>query len=329
MLHVRRREFIALLGGGAVAWPLAARAQQSAPMVGFLHSGLPEPLAHLVASFRQGLSEAGYVEGQNVRIEYRWARGQYDQIPALAAELVKQQVNVIVAGGGEVTALAVKAATSTIPVVFALAGDPVRFGLVESLARPGGNLTGLNAFTSVVEAKKFGLLHELLPHVNVVAMLINPSFPPAETDAKEVEAAAQTIGTKVEVLRASKEHEFEPAFVTISKQNIGGLLVAGDPFFNSRREQLAGLSVRYRLPAIFEFREYALAGGLMSYGIDLPDNYRRIGIYAGRILRGADPADLPVMQPTKFIFTINLKTAKTLGLEVPPTLLALADEVIE
>jgi putative ABC transport system substrate-binding protein len=327
---MRRRNFITLLGGAAAAWPLALRAQQSAmPVIGFLHSASPERLQQIVTGFRQGLNEVGYIEGQNVAIVYSWARGQYDRLPALAAEVVQRKVDVIIAGGGEVTARAVKGATSTIPVVFTAAGDPVGAGLVASLSRPGGNLTGLISFTSVVETKKLGLLHDLVPQGTTIAMLINPKFPTAEPDAKEVEAAARILGRKLIVVRASSEQEFEAAFVLLLQEGAGALLVAGDPFFYSQRDQLVALAARHAIPAVYEFRDYVAAGGLMSYGINLPDNYRQMGIYAGKILKGAKPAELPVVQPTKFTFVINLKTAKALGLEVPDKLLALADEVIE
>ena len=327
---MRRREFIAMLGGAAVAWPLVALAQQPAmPVIGFLHIASPEPLSHILLGFRQGLSETGYVEGQNVAIDYRWARGQYDLLPALAAELVKQRVAVIVAGGGEMTAAAVKAATSTIPTIFTSAGDPTKVGLVESLNRPGGNLTGIVTFTSVVETKKLGLLRELISPSTVIAMLINPEFPTAEADAKEVEAAARTLGHTVLVLRASTDQELEVAFATMVEGRLGALLVAGAPFFNARRERLVTLANQHALPAIYEYREYVTAGGLMSYGISLPDNYRQMGIYVGQVLKGTKPAELPILQPTKFILVVNLKTANALGLTVPPGVLAIADEVIE
>jgi putative ABC transport system substrate-binding protein len=324
----KRREFITLLGGAA-SWPLAARAQQPMPLIGFLHSASPEPVTHILAGFHHGLGDTGYVEGRNLAIEYRWARGRYDQLSALAADLLQRRVAVIVAGGGEHTARAAKMATSTVPVVFTSASDPVRAGLVASLNRPGGNLTGTVSFTSVVETKKFGLLREMVPDAAATAMLINPTFPPAEPDAKEVQAAAQTLGHRLFVLRASNEQEIDTAFATLVEQRAGALLVAGDPFFNSRREQLVALAARHSLPGIYEFREYVVAGGLMSYGISLPDNYRQMGIYVGRILQGAKPAELPIMQPTKFVLAINLRTAKTLSLSVPPSLLAIADEVIE
>jgi putative ABC transport system substrate-binding protein len=328
---VNRRSFITLIGGAAIsAWPFAAHAQQSAmPVIGFLHSGSPEPVGHILAGFRQGLNETGFIEGQNVAIEYRWARGQYEQLPKLANELIERSVSVIVAGGGEVTARAAKRATSTIPIVFTTAGDPVKAGLVASLNRPGGNLTGTVSFTSVVETKKFGLLREMVPHAMITAMLINPNFPPAEPDAKEVSGRGAALGHELLIFRATNEQEIEAAFATFEKQRVDALLVAGDPFFNGRREQIVALATRHSLPGIYEFREYAAAGGLMSYGIDLPDNYRQMAVYVGRILKGTKPTELPIMQPTKFVFVLNLKTAKALALKVPATLLALADEVID
>jgi putative ABC transport system substrate-binding protein len=326
---VRRREFITLLGG-ATAWPLAVRAQQPAtPRIGFLHSASPEPLQHILVGLRRGLQEGGFVEGQNVSIEYQWARGQNERLPELATDLVRRQPSVIVAGGGELAARAAKAATAVIPIVFTTAGDPVKFGLVASLNRPGGNLTGIVTFTSVVETKKFGLLKEMVPKATAISMLINPKYPRAEPDAIEVGAAAKSVGCKLNVSRVSDPREVEAIFAALAQQQPDALLVAGDPFFNALREQLVKLSTQYSLPTIYEFREYVAAGGLMSYGISLPDNYRQMGLYVSRILKGAKPADLPVIQPTKFEFTINLKTAKALGVAVPPTLLATADEVIE
>jgi ABC-type uncharacterized transport system substrate-binding protein len=326
---MRRREFITLLGGAAAGWPLAASAQQPAmPVIGFLNTTFPERMPHILAGFRRGLQEAGYVEQQNVAIEYRWARGQYDRLPALAADLAARGVSVIVAGG-ELPTRAAMAATATIPIVFAASGDPIKLGLVASLNRPGGNLTGVVVFTSVVEAKKLGLLLEMLPRAAMIAMLINPHNPPAEPDAKEVEAAAKHSGRQLQVLRASDDPAIETAFAILAEQRPDALLVAGDPFFNSNREKLVALAARTSLPAIYEFREYVSAGGLMSYGASLPDTYRQMGLYAGRILKGIKPAELPVVQPTKFELVVNLTTAKALGLEVPAMVLAIADEVIE
>jgi len=326
---IRRREVITLLGGAAAAWPLAARAQQPAvPAIGFLNNTFAERMPHILSGFRRGLQEAGYVEQQNVAVEYRWARGQYDRLPALAADLAARSVSVIVAGG-ELPTRAAMTATATTPIVFSVPGDPVKLGLVASLNRPGGKLTGVVTFTSVVEVKKLGLLLEMLPRAAVIAMLINPHNPPAELDAKEVEAAANHRGRRLQVLHASDDQAIEAAFSVLAGQRPDALLVAGDPFFNSNREKLVALAARISLPAIYEFREFVSAGGLMSYGASLPDIYRQMGMYAGQILKGTKPAELPVVQPTKFELVVNLATAKALGLEVPPVVLAIADEVIE
>jgi putative tryptophan/tyrosine transport system substrate-binding protein len=326
---MNRREFTTLLGGAAAAWPLAARAQQTVPVVGFLHPSSPEPFGHIVNGFRRGLNDAGFVEGQSVEIEFRWARGEYDRLPALAAELVQRRVRVILAGGGEVGALAAKAATSTIPILIVASSDPVKSGLVASFSRPGGNVTGLMTATSILEAKKFGLLCEMVPNARVIAMIINPNYPPHVADAVEVQAAAQSIGRQLLVLRADSPQAIDLAFATLLEQRAGALLVGGDPFLVGRSQQLVAMATRHSVPAIYDFRESVLAGGLMSYGSNLPNNYRQLGVYAGRILKGESAADLPVMHPAIFDFVINLVTAKALGLEVPPTLLARADEVIE
>jgi putative ABC transport system substrate-binding protein len=328
MLDVRRREFIALIGGAAVAWPVAARAQQ-VPVVGFLATTSPAPFAHLVAGFRRGLQEAGFIEGRNVAIEYRWAEGRYDQVPALAADLVQRQVAVIVTTGGETSAVAAKAATKTIPIVFNTGTDPVRLGLVTSLARPGGNATGVNIFTTELAEKRLGLLHDLIPAASTIAVLLNPNFAPAVVNLQESEVAARAAGRTVVAFHASRDDEIETAFARIIQMRPGALLVGSDPFFNSRREQIVALAARHAIPAIYEWREFAQAGGLMSYGTSLIEAYRQQGVYAGRILKGEKPADLPVVQLSKFELIINLITAKTLGLTFPPGLLAIADEVIE
>ena len=330
MPGMRRREFVSLLGGAA-AWPLAARAQQPGriPVIGYLSSRSPDDTTHLLAGFRQGLADGGFIERQNVTIEYRWALGQYDQLPALATELTRLPVAVVVSTGGEPAALAAKAATSTIPIVFATGADPIRVGLVESYNRPGGNATGINFLTVDMEAKQLGLLHELMPQAKTVAFLYNPKFAAAEGVLYDVQEAARTLGLQINVLHASTDNEINAAFRTMVQQQTAALILAADPFFDTRRSQLVVLAAYNMLPAIYQFREYAAAGGLMSYGIDAVDAYRQVGIYAARILKGAKPVDLPVLQPTKFELVINLKTARSLGLEVPPSLLARADEVIE
>ena len=325
---LKRREVLTLLGGAAAAWPFAARAQQM-PVIGLLHSASPEAFAPFLAALREGLSEAGFIDGQNVRIDLRWAEGQYDRLPAMAKELVGQQVALIIAGGGDRPALAAKAATTTIPVVFIGSDDPVGFGLVASLNKPGGNVTGVSLFTSELEVKRFALLRELAPAIPRIAMLVNPNNPTAEPNIRDVQAAAHAVDQQIDFLRAGSERDIDSAFRTMVRQRTDALLVAHDPFLFARREQLVALAAYNAIPAIYEFREFVLAGGLMSYGSKLTDNYRLAGGYAGKILKGARPADLPVQQPTKLILTINLKTAKSLGLEIPAKLLALADEVIE
>jgi putative ABC transport system substrate-binding protein len=326
---MRRRKFITLVGG-AVAWPFAVRAQQLAmPLIGFLNSQSASSFSHLVAGFQQGLREAGFLEGQNIQIEYRWAEGQSEQLPALANDLVRRGITVLVATGGEPAALAAKDSTQTIPIVFLIGGDPVKMGLVASMNRPGGNVTGLTLLSTEIERKRLALLQELLPKASLIAVLINPDFPATENRRRDVLEAASRMGLKTIVVSASSESQFEPAFTTAVEQRADALMVFADPFFNSRRDQLAALAARYKIPAIYEFREYALAGGLMSYGANIVELYREVAHYAGRILRGAKPSDLPIMQPTKFDFVINQKVARGLALEVPDKLLALADEVIE
>jgi putative tryptophan/tyrosine transport system substrate-binding protein len=327
---VRRREFIWLLGGAAAAWPLAARAQQGAtPVIGFLSSRSPEDSTHLVLAFRQGLAEGGFVEGQNVAIEFRWARGQYDLLPAMAADLVSRRVNVLTTAGGEPSAIAAKRATSTIPIVFGLGSDPISAGLVESWNRPGGNATGVTLLTRLMEPKRLGLLRDLVPGVPVVGVLLNPSYPASERQLQEIEEAARIVDQRIVIAKASNDSELDAAFATLIKAGVGALLVAADPYFDTRREHIVGFAQQHRLPAIYQFREYAVAGGLLSYGVSITDAYRQYGVYTAAILKGAKPADLPVLQPTKFELVINLKTAKALGIKISDNLLSLADEVIE
>jgi len=326
---MRRRDFVALFGGAAM-WPMASFAQQGPlPVIGFLSSRSPGESAPVAAAFRKGLSENGYVVGQNVQIDYRWAEGQYDRLPALAAELVDLRVGVILAAGGPPSALAAKVATSTIPIVFSAASDPVALGLVASLNRPGGNLTGMSTLTTPLVAKGIELLKELLPVATGMAYLANPSNPSRGGETSAAFAAAKNLGIALHVLNASTEAEIEAAFESLTGLHAQALVVAGEPFFDSRRVKIVDLAAKYAVPASYAWRENVVAGGLMSYGTNLADSYRQAGILAGRVLKGEKPADLPVMQPTKFELTINLKTAKALRLPIPPTVLARADEVIE
>ena len=326
---MRRREFITLLGGAAVAWPLAARAQQRAkPVVGFLGTGSPQSDAFRVAAVRQGLIEAGYVEGQNVAFEYRGAEEHNERLPALAAELVRREVAVIVTMGGIASAVAAKSATATIPIVFITGADPIQLGLA-SLNRPGGNITGVSFLINTLVAKQFEVLHETVPNTALIGFLVNPTNAIAELVTKNVLAAAQLVGQKLLVVQAHTDSELEAAFVTLVQQRAGALVVAGDPFFVDRRDKLVELAARQKVPAIYNLREDVAAGGLMSYGTSITEALRIVGLYAGRILKGERPADLPVQQSTKVELIINLKTAKELGLTVPPQIVARADEVIE
>jgi putative ABC transport system substrate-binding protein len=327
---MRRREFITLVGGVAASWPLALRAQQPAmPVIGFLGSASPAPWAQFVAAFRTGLKESGYVEGQNVTVEFRWAEGQYDRLPRMAADLVRRKVAVLVSTGGIPSIAAAKAATSTIPIVFTLGSDPVKLGVVASLSRPGGNVTGINLFTAVLNTKRLGLLRDMVPTAALIAALVNPKNPATESQTKNIEEATRAVGRQVHFLYASSERDLDTALDALARLRAGALIVASDPFFSGQRDHIIALVARYAIPAIYEQREFAAAGGLMSYSGDFAEAYRQAGIYTGRILKGEKPADLPVMQTTKFEFVINLKTAKALGLEVPPGISAQADEIIE
>ena len=325
---MRRREFIALLGGAA-AWPVAVRSQQPAmPVIGFLNGQTAIGVTQLVDAFRRGLAETGYVEGQNVAIEFRWAHGQSDRLPALAADLVRRRVAVLVGTGG--AHLAAKEATTTIPIVCSIGSDPVKLGMIDSLNRPGGNISGVSVFSADLEAKRLELLHELLPKGPSVGVLIDPKFQlSADIQLQEVQAAARKLGQDIRIVQASTESELDTAIATLVEMRVSALLVTGGPFFLRRRDRLVELTAHRALPAVYESHEFTRAGGLMSYGTTVPDVYRQIGVYAGRVLKGEKPADLPFLQPTKFDIAVNLKTARTLGLEIPTTILLRADEVIE
>jgi putative tryptophan/tyrosine transport system substrate-binding protein len=327
---VKRRQFITLLGGAAAAWPLAARAQQPAmPAIGFLDSKSSDDSAHMVAAFRRGLNESTFIEGQNVTIEFRWAQNQYDQLPVLAADLVRRRVDVIAATGGP-AALAAKAASATIPIVFRVAADPIAAGLVASLSRPGGNVTGVTSLNLEVGSKRLEFLHELVPTATIMAALVNPTNPTnAEILSRDLQATARLLGLQLHLLHASSDADIDAVFATLTELRAGGLVIGTDAFFTGREKKLAALALRYRIPTIYQWREFVAAGGLMSYGGSFADSYRLAGVYTGRILKGEKPADLPVQQATKLELFINLKTAKALGITVPPTLLALADGVIE
>ena len=326
---MKRREFITLLGGVAAAWPFAVRAQQGIPMIGFLRSTSATASADLVAALRRGLTEAGYTEGQNLAIEYRWAENQGERLPGLVADLIRRQCAVIIAGGDAV-AHAAKAATASIPIVFATGEDPVKVGLVASLNRPGGNLTGISFYNSAdLHSKQLEFLREVVPKAAVIGLLVNPTQAAAELQQSDAQMAARALGKQILIVNASSEHDFDMAFATLAQQRAGALLIAGSAFFTGQRDRLVALAARYALPTIYTLREFVAAGGMMSYGGSLTDAYRQVGVYAGRILRGEKPADLPVTLPTKFELVINLKTVKSLGLTVPDKLLVAADEVIE
>jgi putative ABC transport system substrate-binding protein len=324
-----RREFIALIGGAA-GWPLAARAQPAVlPMVGFLNARAANTSDHLAAAFVRGLAESGYVEGRDVKVEYSWANGQYEQLSSMANDFVRRRVSVLVATGGEQAAIAAKAATTSIPIVFAVGSDPVSLGLVASYSHPGGNATGVNILTTTLETKRLGLLRDLVPQITKIGVLLNPDVPTASSQLNDVQNAARAMGLRIDVLRASTDEEIDAAFAFVAANRLPALTVTSNPFYASRRDKLVSLAGRLRAPTMFQLREYAVAGGLMSYGIDVPDAYRQVGAYAGRVLKGAKPADLPVVQPTKFELVINLKTAQSLGIKFSDDLLSLADEVIE
>jgi putative ABC transport system substrate-binding protein len=326
-----RRTFLGSVAGGLLAVPFATRAQKPAmPVIGYLSSRSPGESAHIVAAFRQGLNEAGYVEGQNVAIESRFAEGHFDRLPTLAADLVRLRVNVVVATGGTVSAVAAKPVVpETVPMVFAMGGDPVKLGIVASLARPGGNITGVSFLINGLAAKEIELLHELVPKAGVIAFLVNPNDPNTESDTREAQAAADAFGQKLVVVKASTESELDAAFTTFVQQRVAALFVDTDPFFTDQRTKIVALAARHALPAVSQLREFAAAGALATYGTSITDANRQLGVYTGRVLKGTKPADLPVLQPTRFELVINLKTAKALGLTIPPSLLLRADEVIQ
>jgi len=327
---VRRRQFITLLGGAAAAWPLVARAQQPAmPVIGYLSARSREDTSHLITAFQRGLAESDYVDGRNARIDYRFARGEYDKLPAMANELVRLPVSVIATTGGEPPALAAKAATSTIPIVFAVGSDPVKQALTASINRPGGNATGITSLTNEMEPKRLGLLRELVPHARTVGLLVNPNFSQAESQLLDIQRAARPLNLEIAVFRANTDQKIGAAFEAIAHQRVPALVAAASAFFDTRRAKIVELAQRDKVPAIYHFSEYAQDGGLMSYGLNFSEVYRLVGVYTGKILKGAKPSELPVMQATKFEFVINLKTAKALGMQISDNLLSLADEVIE
>jgi len=329
-IHIRRREFIVALGGAAAAWPLAARAQQAAtPVIGFLNPGLPEPSSFLVVAFREGLEKEGYVEGQNVTVEYRWASGHYNELQTLASDLVRRHAVAIAATGGSISAQAAKAATATIPIVFNVGEDPIKLGLVASFNRPGGNITGVNTLSPALESKRLGLLRELVPQAAIVAVLLNPSNPDADLQRRDIQAAASAIGQDLRTFDVGNESDIETAFAALVRQRADALLVGSDVFLTNRREQIVALAARYAVSTIYSFRSFAESGGLMSYSTNLVEVYRQVGFYVGRILKGEKPANLPIVQPTKFELVINLKTAKAMNVKISDNLLSLADEVIE
>ena len=324
---MRRRAFIPLVCGAAATWPLAGRAQQATTVIGFLSARSPDESQHLVAAFKKGLQTAGFIAGQSVELKYRWAEGQYDRLPAMAAELVNEKVAVLVTTGGEPSALAAKAATSTIPIVFTVGADPVKTGLVASLNRPGGNATGVNLLTEEPETKRFGLLSQVVPNAKIIGVLINPNYPQAADQAREVREAARAVDRQVEIATPGREDELGPVFAGLIQRKAAALLVTADPFIDTRRNRIVALAEQFKLPAMYQFRDYPLAG--MSYGISITEGYYQVGVYAGQILKGSKPADLPIYQSIKFEFVINLKTAKALGIQIPDMLLSVADEVIE